>query len=82
MMDVRSLYGNIPHVDGVDAYSNFLNQHRVADISTDIICFLISFILTDNNFAFDDHNYLQTRRTAMGMNMAPSIANVFMASIE
>ena len=28
-MDDTSLYTNIPHVDGVDACSNLLNEHRV-----------------------------------------------------
>ena len=59
-MDVTSLYTNIPHVDGVDASSKFLNDHCVTDISTDVLCSLTSFILTHNNFVFDDHDYLQT----------------------
>ena len=81
-MDVTSLYTNIPHVDGVDACSKFLNDHCVTDISTDVLCSLISFILTHNNFVFDDHDYLQTSGTAMGTKMAPCFANIFMASIE
>ena len=40
-MDVTSLYTNIPHVDGVDACSKFLNDHCVTDISTDVLCSLI-----------------------------------------
>ena len=40
-MDVTSLYVNIPHVLGVDACSNFLNDHCVTDISTDVHCSLI-----------------------------------------
>ena len=81
-MDVTSLYANIPHVDGVDACYKFLNEHRVTDISTDVLCSLISFILTHNNFVFDDHSYLQTSGTAMASKMAPFLANLFMASIE
>ena len=81
-MDVTSLYTNIPHVGGVEACSKFLNDHRVTDISTDVICSLISFILTLNNFVFDDHSYLQTSGTAIGTKMAPCLANLFMASIE
>ena len=81
-MDVTSLYANIPHVDGVDACSKFLNDHRVTDISTDVLCSLISFTLTHNNFVFDDPSYLQTSGTAMGTKMAPCFANIFMASIE
>ena len=81
-MDITSLYANIPHVDGMDACSKFLNDHCVTDISADVLCSLISFILTHNNFVFDDREYLQTSGTAMGTNMAPCFANIFMASIE
>ena len=34
-MDIPSLNINIIHVNGMDAYSKFLTEHRVADISTD-----------------------------------------------
>ena len=64
-MDVTSLYSNIPHVDGVDACSTFLNEHRATHISTDVLCSLISIILTHDNFVFDDHIYLQTSGTAI-----------------
>ena len=65
-MDVTSLYANIPHVDGVDACSKFLNDHCVTDISTDVLCSLIAFILTHNICVFHNHDYLQTCGTAMG----------------
>ena len=81
-MDVTSLHTNTPDVDGVDACSKILNDHRVIDISTGVLCSIISFILTHNNFVLDDHNYLQTSRTAMGTKMAPCFANLLMASIE
>ena len=81
-MDVTSLYANIPHVNGVDASCKFLNDHCVTDISTDVLCSPLSFILTHNNFVFDDHNYLKASGTAMGTKMAPCFAYIFMASIE
>ena len=64
-MDVTSLYVNIPHVDGVDACSKFQNDHCFTDVSTDVPCSLISFILTHNNFVSDDHSYLKTSGTAI-----------------
>ena len=66
----------------MDACSTFLNEHRVTDISTDVLCSLISFILTHDKFVFDDHSHLQTSETAMGRKMAPCIANLFMTSFE
>ena len=55
-MDVKSVHTNIPHVDGVDACSKFLNEHRVTDFSTDVLCSLIPFILTHNNIVFHEHS--------------------------
>ena len=81
-MDVTSLHTNIPPVDGVDACSKFLNEHCVTDILNDVLCSLISFILTHNNIVFDDHNYLRTNGTAMGTKMVPCFTNLFMTSIE
>ena len=81
-MDVTSLYASIPHVDGVDACPKFLNEHRVADISTDVSCSLILLILTHSNFVFDDHSYLQTSGTVVGTKMAKCFPSLFMASTE
>ena len=50
----------------------FLNEHLFTDVSTDVLCALISFILTYDNLVFDDHNYLQTSGTAMDTKMATS----------
>ena len=58
-MDDTSQYANVRHVDGVDACSKFLNDHCVTNISTAVLCSLISFKLTHNNFVFDDHSNLQ-----------------------
>ena len=81
-LDVTSLHTNIPHVDGVDACSKFLNENRVTDISIDVLCSHISFILTCNNFVFDDHNYLKTSGKVMDTKMAPCFSNLFVTSIE
>ena len=64
-MDFTSLYANIPHIDEEDACSKFLNDHRVADISTDVMCSLTSVKLKHDNFVFDNHSYLQNSGTAM-----------------
>ena len=55
---------------------------NVTDISTDALSFFISFMLTHNNFVFDDHNYQQTSGTVMGTKMVPCFPSLFMASIE
>ena len=83
-LDVSSLYTNIPHNEGIDAYRHFLNtrDHNASSISTETLCDLLRMILTMNNFSFNDKHYLQTHGTAMGTRMAPSYANLFLAKFE
>ena len=42
----------------------------------------MSLILTLNNFIFNDKNYLQVKRYAMGTISAPPFANIFMSKFE
>ena len=83
-LDVSSLYTNIPHNEGIDAYRHFLNtrDRNASSISTETLCDLLRMILTMNNFSFNDKHYLQTHGTAMGTRMAPSYANLFLAKFE
>jgi hypothetical protein len=39
-------------------------------------------VLKKNNFTFNGDHYLQINGTAMGTNMAPSYANIFMGKLE
>ena len=39
-------------------------------------------ILTNNNFTFEEHNYLQFHVMATGTRMAPFYANLFMERLE
>ncbi|KAJ8027654.1 hypothetical protein HOLleu_32855 [Holothuria leucospilota] len=68
-MDVTSLYTNIPHDDGVRACGKFLDSFPVNHIPTEVICSLISFILTHNSFVFNDKCYVQVSGTAMRTRM-------------
>ena len=43
---------------------------------------MLEYILKHNYFSFNNEFYLQTQGTAMGTRMAPSYANLFMASLE
>ena len=81
-LDVVSLYTNIPHQEGLDAYREILNPREVLNPPTEDIVHLISIILKRNNFSFDGLHYLQKQGTAMGTRMAPSYANIFMGKFE
>ena len=55
-------------------------QHK--SVGTTVIVTLIGLIITLNNFAFNDKNYLQIKGCAMGMICAPPFTNIFMGKFE
>ena len=81
-LDVSSLYANIPHEEGIEACRAALEKRTNCQPATSDLCDLMRLILTKNAFSFDDKWYLQIQGTAMGTKMAPSYANLFMASLE
>ena len=52
-LDVSSLYTNIPHKDGIQACSKFLDRRIDPTIPTTKLCDLIRMILTHNTFTFN-----------------------------
>jgi hypothetical protein len=76
--DVNSLYTNIPHTEGIQAVRDFLpkttRSERVAQ--------LLEFVLKNNWMKFGEEYYHQIQGTAMGTNLAPPYANIFMHSVE
>ena len=81
-LDVTSLYTNIPHSEGLAASEFFLNQRDNQVIPTPFIIKLMEFVLKNNNFKFNNKNYIQEQGTAMGTKMAPSYACLFMGKLE
>ena len=82
MLDVSSLYANIPHDEGFNACEEFLSTRTDQSPSTKDLCQLIQLILESNTFTFNGACYLQLQGTAMGTRMAPSYANLFMGKFE
>ena len=82
ILDVSSLYTNIPHKDGIQTCSEFLDSRLNSSTQTTRLCDLIHMILTNNTFAFNGQRYRQVTVTAIGTNMAPSHANLFMGKFE
>ena len=81
-LDVKSLYTNIPHTEGLEANRGFLNKRIDQVVPTGFITRLMEFVLKNNNFTFNNEHYLQTQGTAMGTKMAPSYACLFMGDLE
>ena len=76
ILDVSSLYTNIPHNEGVAACKEALETCLTLAPPTNYLVGLIQQILTLNNFTFNGEHYLQTQGTAMGTRMAPSYARI------
>ena len=81
-LDVSSLYTNILHDEGVNVCEEFLNTRTDQSPPTKDLCQLIQLILESNAFIFNGAYYLQLQGTAMGTQLAPSYANLFMGRFE
>lgn len=85
-IDVKSLYLNIPHDEGIKAVLNRLyrtqEQTDRMSIPPGNMSDLLGIVLKLNYFQFADEIFHQKRGTAMGARMAPSYANIFMAELE
>ena len=82
IMDVNSLYTNIPHTDGIYACRSFLNRHNADPAVINDIPILINFILTHNLIKFNNNHYIQIKCTEMGTKMAPAYANIYVDAID
>lgn len=85
-IDVKALYTNIPHAEGIRAVLNRLYYNN-ADSDTvamppGTMSDLLKIVLGRNYFQFADKMYHQVQGTAMGTKMAPAYANLFMAELE
>ena len=81
-MDVRSLYSNIKHDEGLSALDEHLNKRTTKNPPTEVILTLMKHILTLNNFNFNGQHYIQTKGCAMGTIAAPSYATIYMDKFE
>ena len=51
-------------------------------VPTRFLSEMLSLILLENSFQFNEEDYLQIHETAMGTKMAVAFANIFVAKIE
>lgn len=81
-MDVNSLYTAIPHELGIQCIRDTLDSMQLGDTFKTFLITLLTIILKENYFQYLDKFYIQLQGTAMGSNVAPSYANLFMANFE
>ncbi len=80
--DVKSLYTNIPHANGIKACEHFPRHNNYNNNKVDTILNFIELVLTCNNLTFQGNHYVQQTGTAMGTKMAPTYANLYMGHLE
>ena len=80
--DVSALYTNINHHDGLRSCKTYLNTRHNKEPPTDHLIRLLELILSLNCFEFNNQFYKQILGIRMGTCAAPSVANLFMGSLE
>ena len=81
-MDITSLYTVIPNNEGLQALKYVFNQRPIKQPSSETLPCLAELVLTLNCFSFGDNYYKQINGVAMGTNMGPSYAKLFVGFIE
>ncbi|CAJ0964569.1 unnamed protein product, partial [Ranitomeya imitator] len=81
-LDVKDLYTSIPHLDGINAVHHSLTTAGLTTSQINLCVELLTIVLYNNFFLFQDTFYLQKRGTAMGSNVAPPYANTYMTEFE
>ena len=81
-IDVKSLYTNIPHTEGIADITKMMEDTGLDTLLRMFICNLAHQVLTKNYFIFNKHLYIQKQGTVMGTRMAPNYAIIFMHYLE
>ncbi|XP_077111244.1 uncharacterized protein LOC143767108 [Ranitomeya variabilis] len=81
-LDVNSLYTAIQHTKGIEATRLLLHQSTIPEDAIQFCLDLLTLVLYENYFLFEDTFYIQKCGTAMGSNVAPAYANAFMNHFE
>ena len=82
MLEVSSLYTNIPNHEGILAVAEHLRKNTDKQKIGPHLLKLLELVLHSTNFNFNGDHYLQTGGTAMGTAAAPNYANNFMDRFE
>lgn len=85
-IDVKSLYLHIPQDEGIHNAVSLLSAAEGMDRDLPFPPYIagemMGIILKHNVFEFNSNMYKQVSGTAMGTKMAPSFANLYMATLE
>jgi hypothetical protein len=81
--DFESLYTNIDHKHAIEVISDFMKDKLDPKELTPFgFKTLLTLVLENNFFEFDKKYYQQIKGVAMGTNVGPSIANIYIFILE
>jgi len=81
-IDIASLYTNITMEGAIEAVKTMFERYKDDRRPDHAIINLLKIILYNNDFTFNDSNYIQKQGVAMGQRFAPSVANLYLALWE
>ena len=81
-MDVKSLFTQIPHSEGINAVARALEKLENSNVSNRVILKFLSLTLYLNNFEFNGKNFLQKKGSSMGSKSSCRYADIFMDDFE
>ena len=81
-IDIDSLYTNINTQIGIKAIKSIFNNNPDNNRPDKEIIQLLTTCLNNNDFSFNNKQFLQIHGTAMGQRYAPSYANIYMSEWE
>ena len=81
-IDVKSLYTNIHHTEGIAAINRMMEEIGTDTLLKMFISDLAHQVLTTNYFSFNGKLYEQIQGTSMGTRIAPNYAIIFMHYLE
>jgi len=80
--DITSLYTNMNIDRSLDCVKKIFAENKDEKRPDDSILQLLEISLKNNDFQFNDKNYLQIMGTAMGKRFAPALANIYLLEFD
>ena len=81
-IDFKSLYTNIPVEDAIKCIKELVEEYTNVILNANFIVELLEIVLRNSLMTFDGEYFQQIFGVIMGTNVAPILANIFMARLE
>lgn len=79
---MKALYPSIPRQEAREVIAKVLNQRQKKEVDTNTILQIMDAVLENNNFSFNNKQYIQTEGTAIGSKLGRNYACIYMGDWE